>query len=285
MATQEPFEWSRGSTDYPESLEDLDSPPEQLYALGDHEMLRAPIVSIVGTRNPTSYGLRITRAIAGALVSAGVSIVSGMAKGIDAAAHRAALEAGGRTVAVLGTGIDIPYPAAHRQLHQLISEKGLVLSENPPGMHARQGAFPKRNRIIAALSPLTIVIEAGEKSGARNTADHALHLGRNVGAVPGPADSPQSVGCHKLLREGCHLIADVLDALTLLGLSRPARVRDPDLSDRERAVWAALAEDGLDVDALSTRSKLPARECLAAVTSLELMGMVECQLTGEVRRR
>ncbi|HUQ20999.1 MAG TPA: DNA-processing protein DprA [Gemmatimonadaceae bacterium] len=285
MAMLEPVEWSRGSADYPESLEDLDNPPEQLYALGDHDMLRRPIVSIVGTRNPTSYGLRITRAIAGALVSAGVSIVSGMAKGIDAAAHRAALEAGGRTVAVLGTGIDVPYPAAHRQLHQLLSEKALVVSENPRGMRAQKGAFPKRNRIIAALSPLTIVIEAGEKSGARNTAEHALRLGRNVGAVPGPADSPQSVGCHDLLRAGCHLIADVQDATQLLGLSPPPRPRNPVLNQHESAVWGALADDGLDVDALSARSNLPARECLAAVTTLEMMGMVECLLTGEVRRR
>ncbi len=285
IAALEPVVWRRGDADYPESLEDLTTPPEPLYALGNPDMLRPPIVSIVGTRNPTSYGLRATRAIAGALVSAGVSIVSGMARGIDAAAHRAALEAGGRTVAVLGTGIDVPYPAGHRQLHQLLSEKALVLSENAPGMHAHKGAFPKRNRIIAALSPVTIVIEAPERSGARNTADHARDLGRNFAAVPGPIDSPQSVGCHALLRDGAQIIADVRDALTLLKLGPPVRVRDPDLNDHEQAVWKALAYDGLDVDALSTRSNLPARECLAAVTSLELMGMVECLLTGEVRRR
>jgi DNA processing protein len=208
-----------------------------------------------------------------------------MARGIDAAAHRAALETGGRTVAVLGTGIDVPYPAGHRQLHQLLSEKALVISENPPGMHAHQGAFPKRNRIIAALSPLTIVIEAGLPSGALNTTDHCTNLGRLVGAVPGPIDSPQSKGCHKLLRDGAHVVAEVLDAMTLLHLDPPARVRDPDLNDHEQAVWKALAADGLDVDALSTRSNLPARECLAAVTSLELLGLVECLLTGEVRRR
>jgi DNA processing protein len=285
VAPLEPVVWRRGDADYPEILEDLSHPPQQLYALGDRDMLRPPIVSIVGTRNPTSYGLRVTRAIAGALVSAGVSIVSGMARGIDAAAHRAALEAGGRTVAVLGTGIDVPYPAAHRQLHQLLSEKALVISENGPGMHAQHGAFPKRNRIIAALSPLTIVIEAGLPSGALSTTDHCTNLGRTVGAVPGPVDSPQSLGCHKLLRDGCQIIADVADALTLLRLDPPARVRDPDLNEHERVVWEALAEDGVDVDMLSARSKLPARECLTALTSLELMGMVECLLTGQVRRR
>jgi DNA processing protein len=256
-----------------------------LYAIGDPDMLRPPIVSIVGTRDATAYGLRMTRAIAGALVSAGVSIVSGMARGIDAAAHRAALEAGGRTVAVLGTGIDVPYPAGHRQLHQLLGEKALVISESPPGMRARQGAFPKRNRIIAALAPVTIIIEAGQRSGALNTADHAKNLNRTVAVVPGPIDSPKSAGSNALLKKDCDVVADVLDAFTLLKLTPRPRERDPELDERERAVWQALAGDGLDVDALSTRSNLPAHECLAAVTSLELMGMVECLLTGEVRRR
>ena len=286
MASVEPVVWRRGDAEYPGSLEELPDPPAVLYAIGDSDMLRPPIVSIVGTREPTAYGLRMTRAIAGALVSAGVSIVSGMARGIDSAAHRAALEAGGRTVAVLGTGIDVPYPVGNRQLHQLLGEKALVLSENPPGTHAKQGAFPKRNRIIAALAPATIVIEAGRQSGALNTAKHAKGLNRDVGGVPGPIDSPQSVGVNSLIRDGgATIITDVLDAFTLLELSPRPRVRDPELSDRDRVVWQALAGDGMDVDALSTRSNLPAQECLAAVTSLELMGMVECLLTGEVRRR
>jgi DNA processing protein len=278
--------WRRGDAEYPGRLEDLQSPPDVIYAIGDPEMLRPPIVSIVGTREPTSYGLRMTRAIAGALVSAGVSIVSGMARGIDSAAHRAALEVGGRTVAVLGTGIDVPYPVGNRQLHQLLGEKALVISENPPGTKAKAGAFPKRNRIIAALSPATIVIEAGVKSGAKITADRAKDLNRKVGAVPGPIDSPQSVGVNALIRDGAAtIITDVLDAFTLLEMGPRPRVRDPELNDRERVVWQALAGDGLDVDALSARSRLPAHECLATVTSLELKGLVECLLTGEVRRR
>ena len=277
--------YRRGDSEYPSVLEDLDAPPAQLYALGDAAMLQPPIVSIVGTRDPTGYGLRMARAIGGSLARAGASIVSGMARGIVAAAHRAALDADGRTVAVMGTGIDVPYPASHRQLHQMLAERALVISENGSGVRAHKGAFPKRNRIIAALSPLTIVIEAGRASGALNTARQALELGRVVGAVPGPIDSPQSVGSNGLLRDGAQMINDVADALSLAGLDPPRRARDVELDEKEQAVWQLLGDGDLDVDSLSARSSLPARECLTAITSLELMGMVECLLTGEIRRR
>src|SRR6202030_1437326 len=160
------------------------------------------------------------------LVRAGASVVSGMARGIDAAAHRTAIEEGGNTVAVLGTGIDVPYPVGHRQLHRSIAEHGLVLSENPPGATPHQGAFPKRNRIIAALAPVTIVVEAGFRSGALNTASQAIELGRTVAAVAGPIDSDKSRGSNQLLRDGAVLIAVPEDALTLLGVSLP-RVAPP----------------------------------------------------------
>ncbi len=139
-------------------LLDLATPPSPLYAIGCVSALVRPRVAIVGTRNSTAYGERVTRTLTRALVRAGVSIVSGMARGIDGAAHRTAIEEGGNTVAVLGTGVDVPYPAGHRQLHRSIAEHGLVLSENPPGASAHKGAFPKRNRIIAALAPVTIVV-------------------------------------------------------------------------------------------------------------------------------
>jgi len=276
--------WRRGDSDYPGALEDLSHPPEQLYAIGDRAMLEPPLVSIVGTREATGYGLRITRAIAGALARAGVSIVSGMARGIDAAAHRAALDAGGRTVAVMGTGIDVPYPVGHRALHQLLSERALVISENGSGVRAHKGAFPQRNRIIAALSKVTIVIEAGEVSGALNTADWSENLGRIIAAVPGPIDSPQSVGTNDLIRQGNTMLSSVDEALSLVGVYAP-RVPEVELDEKELRVWKALADGGLDVDSLSARSSLPARETLTAITSLELMGRVECLLTGEVRRR
>ncbi len=277
--------WRRGDIAYPPSLGDLAVPPEQLYVLGDPAMLDAPRVAVVGTRDPTAYGLRMTRAIVAGLARAGVCIISGMARGIDAAAHRAALEVGGRTVAVMGTGIDVPYPVAHRELHRTLAERGLVVSEYGSGVRAHRGAFPRRNRIIAALAPVTMVVEAGARSGALNTAGQALELGRTVAAVPGPIDSPQSTGTNELIRDGAAVIAAVGDALSLAGVDAPSRPRDLELGARESFVWNALGAGGLDADTLSNRLNLPARECLAAVTSLEILGLVECLLTGEVRRR
>ena len=284
-AAMQPMLWKRGEGEYPAALDDLEFPPRQLYGLGDPSMLHPPIVAIVGTREPTAYGLRITRAIAGSLARAGVSIVSGMARGIDAAAHRAALEVGGRTVAVMGTGIDVPYPTGHRDLHRLLSERALVISEHGSGVRAHKGAFPRRNRIIAALAPVTIVIEAGDRSGALNTADWAADLRRTVAAVPGPIDSPQSVGTNDLIRTGSTMIAEAAEAMALVGVDAPPRVPEVELGDQERRIWNALADGGLDVDSLSARSNLPARETLAAITSLELLGRVECLITGEIRRR
>lgn len=277
--------WRRGDAAYPASLEDLEIPPVQLHVLGNPAVLDAPRVAIVGTRVPTDYGLRITRAIAGALARAGACVISGMARGIDAKAHLAALEVGGRTVAVMGTGIDVPYPVGHRQLHHTLSEHALVISEYGSGYRAHKGAFPRRNRIIAALAPLTIVIEAGERSGALNTAIHAANIGRTVAAVPGPIDSPQSIGTNRLIRDGATPIFDIADVFDLAGVRAPARNRDVELEEPEARVMKALANGGLGPDELSNRANMPARECLAAVSSLEILGLVECLLTGEVRRR
>lgn len=279
--------WERGSPHYPIELLDLQHPPTELYAIGREAALTGPRVAIVGTRNSTAYGERITRSLTRSLVRAGVSVVSGMARGIDGAAHRTALEEGGRTVAVLGTGIDVPYPVGHRQLHRAIAERGLVLSENPSGMRAHKGAFPRRNRIIAALAPVTIVIEAGFRSGALNTASQALELGRVVAAVPGPIDSEQSRGSNQLLRDGAILIAMADDALALLGVSAPRNAAEatPLLPESEQKVWDAVLGGFVVIDALPCITNLPMAECLAAVTSLEILGLVECSLAGEIRRR
>jgi DNA processing protein len=275
-----------GEEGYPAALLDLRDPPRVLWAIGELATLKPPVVAIVGTRKATAYGERVTREVAGSLARAGACILSGMARGIDGTAHVAALEAHGRTVAVLGTGVDIAYPTGHRPLHARIREKGLLLSEELPGSHAGPGSFPRRNRIIAALASVTIVVEAGVKSGAMITATHALELGRTVAAVPGPIDSPQSAATNSLIRDGATVIADVADALQLVGLTPPIRRPHPEIATAaERAVWSALGDGALDVDTLSVRSGLPARECLAAVTTLELSGAIECALTGEVRRR
>ena len=270
---------------YPAALLDLADAPAQLWAIGDLSVLAPPVVAIVGTRRATAYGERITRELSASLARAGACIVSGMARGIDSAAHVAALEVGGRTVAVLGTGVDVAYPANHRALHRRIASTGLLLSEMPPGAHCHGGSFLLRNRLIAALSKLTIIVEAPVKSGALKTSEHAQRLNREVAAVPGPIDSPQSVGCNLLARDGAQMITSVADALQLVGLTRPARGNtEPDEPD-ERAVWRALSDGSADVDTLCHRAALPAQRCLVAITALELRGVIECALTGEIHRR
>ena len=280
----QPAIWERGTPEYPGELLDLSYPPARLFALGNPDALESPRVSLVGTRQSTAYGERVTRSLTTALVRAGVCVISGMARGIDGIAHRSALEQNGRTVAVLGTGIDVPYPAGHRHLHRTIAARGLVLSENPPGMPAHQGAFPKRNRIIAALAPVTLVVEAGRRSGALNTAGQALDLGRIVAAVPGPIDSEQSVGSNELLRDGAVMIASVDDALALLGVSLPKQNDDIDLPEPERRLWDCLRDGPADVDRLSDQTGLALGQCLSAVSSLEIRGLVQCSLAGEIRR-
>jgi DNA processing protein len=270
---------------YPAALKELANPPSPLFMLGDESLLNAPMIGIVGTREPTQYGLRIATLLSMALSRGGACVVSGMARGIDAAAHRAALDQPGKTVAVLGTGIDVPYPAGHRELHRLISEKGLVVSESGPGAPAHRGAFPKRNRIIAALCPVTIVVEAGNHSGALITAGQALELGRTVASIPGPIDSPQSAGTNQLIRDGATVIASVDDALALAGLSPESPAPPYHLTEVDALVWSALSRGPMSIDALSEKTRLSARDSLTAVTSLELQGMVESLLTGEVRRR
>jgi len=271
---------------YPSSLADLPDPPPLLFVRGHAEWLTGGVVvSIVGTRQATAYGERIARELAGQLARAGALVLSGMARGIDGAAHRGALGSGGRSGAVLGTGVDIAYPAAHRALHGQLAADGVLASEQPPGEHATGGSFPERNRIIAALSSVVIVIEAGKKSGALITAARALELGRVVAAVPGQIDSPQSAGSNELLRDGAQLIASAEDALALAGLTLAPRAPAPEVSGPDRAVWDALSRGALDLDMLASTTALPAREVMAAVTRLELSGAVECALTGEVRRR
>ncbi|HEX8849643.1 MAG TPA: DNA-processing protein DprA [Gemmatimonadaceae bacterium] len=275
-----------GSPDYPSRLRELSDPPPLLFVRGAREWMETgPAVAIVGTRAATGYGERVTREIAGQLARAGALVISGLARGIDAAAHRGALESGGRTAAVLGTGIDIAYPAAHRSLHAEIGARGLLLTEQPPGEKASGGSFPERNRIIAALADLVIVVEAPVKSGALITASRALELGRMVAAVPGPIDSPQSAGSNELLRDGAQCIASAADALALVGLTAPPRAPSREVDGPDRVVWDALGRGALDLDTLASTTALPAREVLAAVTRLELSGAVECALTGEIRRR
>lgn len=200
---------------YPDGLRDLPDPPAVLHWLGDPALLDGSGVALVGARTATPYGLEVARALARALAAAGLPVVSGMAMGIDSAAHQGALEAG-RTVAVLATGADRPYPARSRALHARIAATGCVVSELPPGTTPRRWAFPARNRIIAALSVGSVVVEGGERSGSLITADFAAELGRLVAAVPGPVTAPLSAGPHALLKAGAELVRHPQDLLDLL---------------------------------------------------------------------
>ena len=276
-----------GDADYPAPLLDLGDPPPFLFVLGELSRVTDPAVAIVGTRRATAYGERVTTALSGALAAAGATVVSGMARGIDAAAHRATLARGGITVAVLGTGVDVAYPVGHRSLHRAIAQHGAVISEFPCGVHAQPASFPRRNRIIAALAQLTVVIEAGIGSGALITAEHASDLGRDVAAVPGQVDSPQSAGSNALIRDGVHTVLSAADALSLVKLADPATRHDitPTLQGDERAVWTALADGATPIDILTERAGLTPRRALAAVTALELGDLIETLPTGELRRR
>jgi DNA processing protein len=218
------------------------------------------------------------------LALAGATVVSGLARGVDACAHRGALEVEGATAAVLGTGLDVHYPRSNAPLQRRIAERGLLLSELEPGDAAHRGSFPERNRIIAALCVATIVVEGGFGSGALITANHAMELGRAVGAVPGPIDIPQAQGSNALMSAGAAVIASMADALALAGLVAPLRVSELPEEGSERRVWDALGEGAADLDTLCTRAALPAHEGLAAVSSLEVRGMIECALSGEIRR-
>lgn len=280
---------------YPERLLHLHQPPPALYLKGPGRIDRPRSVAVVGTRSATSYGRRAARDLAGELARAGWTVVSGMARGVDAAAHRAALDARGRTTAVLGSGIDHRYPTSNRDLYDRMEEHGLLATEFPPGRTPRKWIFPRRNRIIAALSAGVVVVQAPRKSGALITVDQALELGREIFAVPGPVGSPSSAGTHDLLRSGAGLAARPADVLEVLEAAVPAaggettdrpsrgdrgqRELDLDASatldpDGARAVWQALRGGAETLEELEERSRLPPGRLLALLTELELAGRI-----------
>ena len=241
-------------------------------------------VAIVGTREASPYGERTAARLATACVRAGLVVVSGLARGVDSVAHRAALAAGGSTVAVQGTGVDVPYPVGHRSLHAEIAERGTVISEMELGARALPGSFPRRNRLIAALCEVTVVVEAGFKSGAVNTASQALELGRTVAAVPGPIDEPRSAGCNLLIRDGAQVITDVEDLLSLFGLSTftsrepalgsgPAAGSDAALGS-ESAVLGAIRRGAVSSEAIAVELGVPIRHVFSVLLKLEMLGLI-----------
>ena len=272
---------------YPGSLGDLVDAPVALFVVGGVRRLvelvgpaadgARRVVSVVGTRRASEDGLEVARGLGRGLGAAGVTVVSGMALGVDSAAHAGALEVGGPTVAVLAGGADVPYPASKRALYRQIAAAGCVVSEMPPGFVPFRWCFPARNRTIAALGEMTIVVEAAARSGSLITAEIAADLGREVAAVPGPVSAWRARGTNALLRDGATLIRDARDALdAVVGVDHEPLIRvtatlDAALEPRLRSILAAVA-DGRDTVAALAGAPDQARPVLSALTELELLG-------------
>ena len=270
---------------YPKALLALGHSPPVLYYVGDPELLNRPSFAIVGSRSATAQGKDNARAFAHALSDEGLVIVSGLALGIDGAAHEGALAARGSTIAVVGTGLDRVYPARHRALAHRIAAQGGLLSEFPPGTPPREYNFPRRNRLISGLSQGVLVVEATLRSGSLITARYAGEQGRDVFAIPGSIHSPLSKGCHKLIREGAKLVETAQDVLEELGMATPALQSGPEAPMSEGALLDALGGDPADVDTLVARSGLSAEEVVAGLTGLELTGDVAALPGGRWQRR
>lgn len=263
---------------YPQQLLEIHNSPPVLYLWGELLPIDRWSVAVVGTRRASSYGRLMAEDIANGLGSQGITVVSGLARGIDGIAHRSALEMGGRTLAVLGSGLDQIYPPEHRQLARKIAENGAVISDYPLGTPPEGTNFPPRNRIIAGLAAATIVVEAGKSSGALITADFGAEQGREVFAVPGNINSPNSVGTNRLIRDGAHPylgLEDVLQALNLeLAVQQQAVQQRLPADETERALLAELSSEPIHIDTLQQQMGEPVAKITAALALLELKGQV-----------
>ncbi len=265
-------------TDYPRTLLEIGDPPPVLYCIGNRTLLARPSLAIVGSRNATAQGEADAEAFAAALSASGLTIVSGLAQGIDAAAHRGGLAAAGSSIAVVGTGLDRVYPAANRDLALALAAKGLLLSEFAPGTPPLKQNFPRRNRLVSGLSLGVLVVEASLSSGSLITARQAAEQGREVFALPGSIHSPVSKGCHRLIRDGAKLVEtaqDVLDELRVPGMATdvraPSAAPDAALQDSvAAAVVAALGFAPTSIDTLVQRTGMAAAEVKATLTTLEI---------------
>jgi DNA processing protein len=274
---------------FPDHLRDAADAPRALIGRGDPGLLDGlepfGAVTIVGARRATSYGREVARELGRELAAAGMVVVSGLAFGIDGCAHRGALDAG-RTIAVLGCGPDVAYPSSHRTLWRRICETGLVISELPPGATPWRWTFPARNRIMAALAGMTVVVEAATRSGSLITMDLAADLGRDLGAVPGPVTSRASAGPNALLASGAHVVRDAQDVLdAMLGPGRlPLAHSGPDLDSGLQAVLAAVEAGHRTCDAVATHTGLTAATTAAGLAKLELLGYLNCSSVGSYER-
>jgi DNA processing protein len=269
---------------YPRPLRQIHDPPGILFRRGQSHSQDELAIAIVGTRHATRYGLAQAERLAGSLARCGFTVVSGLARGIDAAAHRGALAAGGRTIAVLASGLLEIYPPEHVKLADEVAAAGYIVSESPPRMVPLPGAFPQRNRIISGLSLGTIVVEAPDRSGALITARHAYEQGREVFAVPGPIDSRMSRGCHALIKDGAKLVESVDDVLAELG-PLAERIERPDgttiaqpaellLNEIEQQVLAAIDGQPVSVEAVASACGLAIHRVLSTISVLEMRRLV-----------
>jgi len=282
----------RGEAGYPDCLEDLDErAPAALWGLGDRELLAtlAPegAVTIVGARRSGAYGRNVARELGRGGAAAGLIVVSGMALGCDSEAHRGALEAGGVTIAVLGCGPDLPYPRSEASLHrEILAQGGAVIAEQPPGTEPKPSFFPERNRIMAALAGVVVVVEGAMRSGTLHTAREATDLGRDVGAVPGPVTSTLSELPNHLLHSGAPVIRDAQDLLDLgIGVGRVSvRNVGPALDESLRPVLDAVAGGAATCDAVALEVGAQGGEAAVALARLELMGYVEADAVGRFAR-
>ena len=265
---------------YPRLLREIDDLPPVLYVQGELTDDDQRSVTVVGTRKPTSYGKEVAAHLAGDLARAGVTIVSGLARGIDGVAHRAALEAGGRTMGVLGSGLDVPYPPEHAGLMRQIAEQGAVISEYPLGTKPEARHFPRRNRVLSGLSLGTLVVEAPEQSGTLSTIRSALEQNREVFCVPGSIYSPQSAVTNRLIQEGAKLVMAAEDILEELNLSAVASHQTPlpglfeaETGD-EAALYEALNSEPQHIDDLSRRTEIPVTRVTGTLAVMELKGQI-----------
>ena len=265
-----------GQPVYPALLKEIRDYPKELYYIGDPKLLEEKCVSIVGSRKTNQYGRSTAYSFGKALGQRGITVVSGMAVGIDTCAHEGALQEKGNTAAVLACGLDLCYPPRNRELKEKIESAGIVLSEYPPGTAAQRYYFPQRNRIISGLSPLTVVVQAGNRSGALITAELAADQGRDVGAVPGNIDSEYNLGSNKLLREGAFALTGVQDLLEASGvsvMSEPEAERL--LSDEEKQLYFLLCSHGeMSLDQLAFYLKKPVNEVGSLAIVMEMKGIV-----------
>lgn len=265
-----------GQPVYPALLKEIRDYPKELYYIGDPKLLEEKCVSIVGSRKTNQYGRSTAYSFGKALGQRGITVVSGMAVGIDTCVHEGALQEKGNTAAVLACGLDLCYPPRNRELKEKIESAGIVLSEYPPGTAAQRYYFPQRNRIISGLSPLTVVVQAGNRSGALITAELAADQGRDVGAVPGNIDSEYNLGSNKLLREGAFALTGVQDLLEASGvsvMSEPEAERL--LSDEEKQLYFLLCSHGeMSLDQLAFYLKKPVNEVGSLAIVMEMKGIV-----------